>query len=137
MTSRTLLAALCLACLNSQASELVYKPVNPNFGGNPLNGSYLLGNAQAQNDQKDPDARSSGYTPPSDLERFTRSLESRLLSQLLTDIESGSPGSLETDDFNVSIIDDGSGGLSIIVTDKNTNETTEIEVSGLISDNNP
>lgn len=116
------------------ASELTYKPVNPNFGGNPLNGNYLLGNAQAQNDKKDPDSRRSGYTPPSDLERFSSSLESRLLSQLLTDIENGSEGGLETDDFSVSIVDDGVG-LSILITDKNTNETTEIEVSGLNAGN--
>lgn len=30
------------------ASELVYHPANPTFGGNPLNGSYLLSQAQAQ-----------------------------------------------------------------------------------------
>jgi curli production assembly/transport component CsgF len=116
------------------ASELTYKPVNPNFGGNPLNGNYLLGNAQAQNNKKDPDSRRSGYTPPSDLERFASSLESRLLSQLLTDIEDGSGGSLETNDFSVNIVDDG-GALSILITDKNTNGTTEIQVSGLDAGN--
>jgi curli production assembly/transport component CsgF len=30
------------------ASELVYHPVSPTFGGNPLNGSFLLSTAQAQ-----------------------------------------------------------------------------------------
>ena len=30
-----------------QATELVYTPVNPSFGGNPLNGTWLLNNAQA------------------------------------------------------------------------------------------
>ncbi|WP_024507308.1 curli assembly protein CsgF [Bradyrhizobium sp. ARR65] len=30
------------------ASEMVYHPVNPTFGGNPLNGSSLLSQAQAQ-----------------------------------------------------------------------------------------
>jgi curli production assembly/transport component CsgF len=30
------------------ASEMVYHPVNPTFGGNPLNGSFLLSTAQAQ-----------------------------------------------------------------------------------------
>ncbi len=30
------------------ASEIVYHPVNPTFGGNPLNGSFLLSQAQAQ-----------------------------------------------------------------------------------------
>ncbi|CCE06469.1 conserved exported hypothetical protein [Bradyrhizobium sp. STM 3843] len=30
------------------ASEIVYHPVNPTFGGSPLNGSFLLSQAQAQ-----------------------------------------------------------------------------------------
>jgi curli production assembly/transport component CsgF len=30
------------------ASEMVYHPVTPTFGGNPLNGSALLSTAQAQ-----------------------------------------------------------------------------------------
>ncbi len=30
------------------ASELVYHPVNPTFGGNQLNGTFLLSQAQAQ-----------------------------------------------------------------------------------------
>jgi curli production assembly/transport component CsgF len=29
-------------------SEMVYHPVSPTFGGNPLNGSFLLSTAQAQ-----------------------------------------------------------------------------------------
>jgi curli production assembly/transport component CsgF len=40
-----LLVAVCPAAL---ASELVYHPANPAFGGNPLNGNYLLSQAQAQ-----------------------------------------------------------------------------------------
>lgn len=31
----------------AQAGQLTYVPVNPSFGGNPLNGSYLLSSAQA------------------------------------------------------------------------------------------
>ncbi|HZK92314.1 MAG TPA: curli assembly protein CsgF [Stellaceae bacterium] len=30
------------------ASQLTYSPVNPTFGGSPLNGSYLLAVAQSQ-----------------------------------------------------------------------------------------
>jgi curli production assembly/transport component CsgF len=32
----------------TSASEMVYHPVSPTFGGNPLNGSFLLSTAQAQ-----------------------------------------------------------------------------------------
>jgi curli production assembly/transport component CsgF len=48
--------AFCLVSLvgcaafagSASATQLVYQPTNPNFGGNPLNGSYLLTTAQAQ-----------------------------------------------------------------------------------------
>lgn len=47
---RTASAALGLVLLisPSRATQLVYHPANPTFGGNPLNGSYLLSQAQAQ-----------------------------------------------------------------------------------------
>jgi curli production assembly/transport component CsgF len=32
----------------SCATEQIYRPVSPTFGGNPLNGSFLLSTAQAQ-----------------------------------------------------------------------------------------
>lgn len=115
-----------------QASELVYRPVNPNFGGNPLNGSHLLANAQAQSKHKDPDAK-RGLHNRSALDRFTDSLESRLLGQLLADVGTGNEGSLITEDFIVNIVDD-SGFLQIEVTDRATNESTIIEVNGLIPD---
>ncbi len=120
--------------LSVDASELIYKHVNPSFGGNALNSAHLLGTANAQDTYKDPDARSRSSYQRSALDRFTSSLEARLLSQLLTDISDGNTGSLDTDDFIINIIDDA-GILSIEITDKNTGELTEIEVNGLASDN--
>ncbi|GAA3943635.1 curli assembly protein CsgF [Litoribacillus peritrichatus] len=116
--------------VSGYGGELVYQPVNPSFGGNPLNGSYLLNSAQAQNSYKDPDAAGSAFSQRSALDRFTDSLESRLLNQLLTDVGSGNEGTLITDDFVVDIIDD-SGNLFVRVEDRETGETTEIQVNGL------
>lgn len=64
-----------------QASELVYIPVNPNFGGNPLNTSHLFAGANAINDYKRPQDDSL-FEQESALDRLTSSLESRLISQL-------------------------------------------------------
>ncbi|MFJ2491548.1 curli assembly protein CsgF [Pseudomonas iridis] len=115
----------------AQATELVYTPVNPSFGGNPLNGTWLLNNAQAQNDYDDPDLNSrSSVAGTSALERFTSQLQSRLLGQLLDNISTGNTGSLSTDSFIVNVIDD-SGALSIEVTDRVTGEISEIQVNGL------
>lgn len=113
----------------THASELVYNPVNPVFGGNPLNGSYLLGNAQAQNDHGSSSA-ASRFAERSALDRFTDSLESRLLNQLIGNIGAGNTGTLVTQDFIVDIVDQD-GVLTVVVTDLVTNETTEIEVAGL------
>ena len=40
---------LIAATVPASAGQLQYQPVNPTFGGNPLNGSYLLGTANANN----------------------------------------------------------------------------------------
>jgi curli production assembly/transport component CsgF len=60
------------------ASELVYQPVNPNFGGNPFNGQYLLNSATLQNQYLD----DSGPTRRDPLAEFTTTLQRRLLSEL-------------------------------------------------------
>ncbi|MDE1164596.1 MAG: curli assembly protein CsgF [Pseudomonas sp.] len=124
-----LLAGVCgsgLVC----ATELVYTPVNPSFGGNPLNGTWLLNNAQSQNDYDDPDLKKSSATGTTALERFTSQLQARLLNQVLDNISTGNSGSLSTDAFIVNVVDD-SGALSIQVTDRATGEVSEIQVNGL------
>lgn len=111
------------------ATELVYTPVNPSFGGSPLNGAWLLGNAQAQNDTKDPDAIEydrSAYERPSDLERLTSQLESSLLNDLLTDARAGETGSLTTTDFFVRAYNGDAGLLIVEITDRVTGEISEI-----------
>ncbi|MBW5414686.1 curli production assembly protein CsgF [Pseudomonas luteola] len=129
--SATMLGLLLLGSVSSlQATELVYTPKNPAFGGSPLNGSYLLGNAQAQNDYDDPDAKSSS-SGMSAIQRFTSQLQSSLLSQVLTNARNGKAGSVTTDDFIVNILNDETGQLVIHITDRVTGEVSEIAVNGL------
>ena len=136
-TAKALLlpAGICLTTLvlggMAQGTELVYTPVNPSFGGNALNGTWLLNNAQAQNDTKDPSAISrASIARPSALDRLTSQLQSRLLSQFLADVGDGNSGSLSTDDFIVDVVND-SGSLTIQITDRLTGEVSEIQVNGL------
>lgn len=75
-------AALALWTTEASASDLVYVPINPSFGGNPFNSSHLLGVATAQSKYKDPTAISAS-DPAS---QFLRTLQSRLLSSLATQI---------------------------------------------------
>ena len=63
------------------AGDLVYKPINPNFGGNPFNDGILLGTANAQNGFEAPE---ESVDPTA---RFVQSLQSRLFSGLARQVE--------------------------------------------------
>ncbi|MCL1039300.1 curli assembly protein CsgF [Shewanella submarina] len=133
MTRKHSLRMMALSCLLASsaisATQLTYTPVNPAFGGNPLNGSYLMQNASAQNDNNS----GSGYVPPTALERLASSLESRLMSQLFNDAANGGEGYLRTDDFEINVVNED-GSLLVHILDIATGETTVIEVGGLISE---
>lgn len=113
--------------------ELVYRPINPSFGGDPFVGSFLLGKAQSQDTQEDPNRPS--FQPDSPTERLIQSLESRLISRLISDVSSGdiSEGSFDSEDFGVVVRDEG-GQLVINVTDKITGDITSVSVGGFASD---
>lgn len=75
-------AGLAASASPVAAQDLTYQPIDPSFGGNPFNSAHLLGVANAQNDYKDPDARSTN----SQADIFARQLQSRLLSALSSQI---------------------------------------------------
>lgn len=116
------------------ASEMVYTPVNPNFGGSPLNGSNLLSQAQAQNKNKDPDA--DGQNKQTALQQFNDSLQRAVLGRIASALTSNIvgpngkliPGTIETTDFVINIVDAGNGSLTVTTTDKVTGLSTSFEV---------
>lgn len=118
--------------LQASAGELVYRPLNPSFGGDPFMGSYMLNKAQSQDTNTDPNTRSVERLSSTD--RLIQSLESRLISQLLTDVGSGdiSEGGFDSDEFSVVVRDDG-GQLVVRVVDKLTGDVTNISVGGLFN----
>lgn len=123
---------MSLSASLAQASELVYTPVNPSFGGHALNSSHLLGVANAINDYKAP-SEDLDFGGESSLDRLANSLQSRLISQLLADVGNGNTGQLETDEFYLNILDEN-GTLTVQIVDKVSGESTEIKVAGLNPD---
>ncbi|HZW20248.1 curli assembly protein CsgF [Noviherbaspirillum sp.] len=118
------------------ATELVYNHVNPSFGGSPLNGSVLMGTAQAQNKTKDPDDLSSRLREKTALQQFNESLQRSVLSQLASAAMSGImsngkliPGIVQAGDFKIAIADMGNGMLQITTTDTITGASTTFQVS--------
>ncbi|AYH44652.1 curli assembly protein CsgF [Azoarcus sp. DN11] len=120
------------------ATNLVYTPVNPAFGGNPINGSVLLNNANAQNRHTDPSAKkgASGFKPPTALETFNQRLQSMILDRIATSVTGSifdsngklKAGTVETDAFSVSIVDLGGGMLKITTMDKATGASSTFEI---------
>jgi curli production assembly/transport component CsgF len=118
------------------ASELVYQPNNPSFGGNPLNGPVLLNQAQAQNHYQAPSS-SSATTGQSALTQFNAMLQSAILSRVSSAVTSSivgpngqlTAGTVETTDFRISITNLQGGLLQIVTTDKTTGQSTQFQVN--------
>lgn len=111
------------------ATELVYAPVNPTFGGNPNNAPGLLNVATAQNGFKAP--------TKSPIETFNANLQSSILSKLASSATStifgGSapltPGSYDTLNYIIKITDSGGGDVTITTTDKESGATASFTVN--------
>lgn len=78
-------AAILLATSAASAGNLVYQPVNPAFGGSPLNGSWLMQQGQVQNQFANKGA-GAGYKPPTAGEMFAQQLTSQIYASLANQI---------------------------------------------------
>lgn len=135
------IAGSAMTPVQTTASELVYHPFNPSFGGSPLNGPVLLNSAIATRKHKAPDIDSDrfGIEERSPLDQLNETLErlivSRMASAASFAILDGDgnfvPGSLETANFIITVTDIGGGRLTVTTYDKATGGTTTVEVSQL------
>lgn len=118
---------------NANAQALVYKPLNPNFGGGDTFGyQMLLSSAEAQNDfKKDPQ---TGFKQPTALERFKENLNNQLLNKVsnsLFDKQFGSSGITKgTYTFGTLSVDvyPSNLGLTVDILDIETGEQTQVIV---------
>jgi len=129
----TLLSFILSALLSAGslfAQQLVYQPINPSFGGSPLNGNWLLSSTQLQDNTTDPNAADESLQNP--FADFQSNLNRAVLSQLsrsLTNSIFGERGDLqegtyELGDFSIEIVQT-LDGIQILIFDILTgNETT-------------
>jgi curli production assembly/transport component CsgF len=82
----TAFAAFSLNAYGSLAGSLVYQPVNPAFGGSPLNGNWQLSQAQAQNQYTQSGRSTSLPTGPTTGQLFASQLTSQLYGSLANQI---------------------------------------------------
>lgn len=115
------------------ASDLIYRPINPSFGGNPLNSGHLRGLAESQKNFDEETASLSTSSTQTNAERFVSSLESRLLSALSSQVADAifgdnpqDAGTVVFGDTTVTFVR-GLETISLTITDPETG-VTEIEV---------
>ena len=124
--------ALLLGNANmARASELVYTPINPSFGGNPLNGQFLMELAQAQKKFEE-----EGWWEREPLEEFqdmlTRQILYRMASAVINEAfgeygEALQPGHYEVGNYTIDITTDGVV-ITVVIVDTVTGNMTTIEV---------
>ena len=129
------------------SSDLVYAPINPSFGGNPLNSSHLLAIAGAQKtatafdapkQSTSPTGAPGGSNSQNNVDQFISQLEGRLLSSLagqVTDAIFGeNPQDHGTITFGSTIVvfDRNSSTIDLTITDTTTGEVTLISVPQLV-----
>jgi curli production assembly/transport component CsgF len=124
-----LIAGLMLVCGATPATEIVYTPVNPSFGGNPANGPIMMNSAQAQDTRRDP-SFSTGLDRFSNVDSLAQQLQSLALSNLTSKI---SGGTLKTGTFTIgtqviSLTPVGSN-VRVTITDLATGGSTVIDLT--------
>lgn len=125
---------LLFSASSAYASELVYTPINPSFGGNALNSNHLFNIANGQNDHDDPDG--SSRLSKTELEEFNDRIQRLVLSQVASAVArpivgSGGelvPGTVTTEDFVITVEDLGGDSLRITTLEKLTGEETIFEL---------
>ena len=126
------LSALLAICAPASATELVYRPLNPSFGGNPLLSGHYLALASAQKSQ---DERLGSFgSSSSEGEQFVRQLQSRLLSSLASQVNDAifgdNPQESGTIVFGEQTISFNRGleFITIDILNTATNQSTQIQV---------
>jgi len=117
---------------NADASEMVYTPVNPSFGGNPNNGGFLLQEATDNNHFK-----GNQYNPPTlsgtqQLQQtIANSLYSQIASKIATDLGNGqTSGSFAVGNSTVFYSDDGTN-TTITINNNHGGSTSFVVPDGI------
>ena len=132
---KLVIAAIVLLPLPGMASQLVYTPINPSFGGNPLNGTFLLSKAQSQNDHRAP-INEKTYA-----EKFEESLQRNYLNKLVREItdyafddaDENNPllqgdARFTNGEFLIEVITSNTDSLTVQITNTDNGDITVIEI---------
>ncbi|RUO30946.1 curli production assembly protein CsgF [Aliidiomarina sedimenti] len=122
----TALFAVIGVTTQASATQLVYEPVNPSFGGNPMNGSFLLQKAQSQNAHR-PESNQRSF-----VQRFQEQLERNIINSLTRRIADGDlvEGVYDTGEYTVEVTGQPDGSVLVYITNNSSGEVTVITMPG-------
>lgn len=125
-----------LGITNLTAQQLVYKPVNPAFGGDTFNYQWLLSSASAQNQFDEQDKKGFNIKDLNSLNSFTESLNRQVLSELSRKLFGDQfgdgdlkPGTYVFGSLYLEVIQT-SQGLLISILNTDTGEQSQIVIPG-------
>ncbi len=125
------LAFVAMMSMGSQAlaGQLVYRPINPAFGGDPFNSNYLFQSANEQKAYEEPPE-----PRPDALENFedtiTRSILSRVSREIADAIygeSAADSGSFQVGDTFIDFVRTGEQ-VQITISDPNTGQETVLDL---------
>lgn len=118
---------------NSLATELVWTPINPSFGGSSFNASWLMQQASDQNTFTAPVSEDRRFIRDP-LADFQQSLQRQILSRIASQITRNvfgetplEPGTFEIGTFTIQV-SEGTDGVHIEILDTATGGQTSIVV---------
>ncbi len=135
MKTFTLLLLFITGMFWGKSQQLVYKPINPAFGGDTFNYQWLLSSANAQNQFDSKDNYSDLLGNLNSIDSFSQSLNRQILSELsrklfqdqFGDGESIQPGNYLFGSLYLQVTNT-SQGLLINILDTGTGDQSEIVI---------
>ncbi len=135
MKNLLILAALCGFSF-AGAQQLVYKPINPAFGGDTFNYQWLMSSASSQNQFDDQDKKGLNLRDLNSLSSFTDSLNRQILSELSRKLFGDQfgdgdlkPGTYVFGSIYLEVLQTGQG-LLISILNTSTGEQSQIVIPG-------
>lgn len=129
ITMSVLVFTFSLATI-SQATQLIWTPINPSFGGQPYNGIWMMSQAEAQK----PTVARDYWWQRDPIEQFEEDLRRQMLSRLSRKIIDNAfgedqldPGYYEVGDYAIDIVTD-SFGIHVKVADVLTGDETIVTI---------
>lgn len=118
----------------AKSQQLVYKPINPAFGGDNFNYQWLLSSANAQNQFDEKTSNNNLLGNLNSLDSFTQSLNRQALSQLSSKLFKDQFGEGEIKPGNYMFgslylqVTSTAQGLLISILDTNSGDQSEIVI---------